>query len=185
MREPSLDGSPDVYTPLMTERFGARICPSLRHVEPTVQRRSGTDRRIHGSAGWWSDGTPDLHGACRAGHVSKRQNLGPKFGMRLDRLDFQGWKRRSVQMYVASHELIIVLCGVSSDQEVGKNAARAQVAMFPAPFRVTSEGVACGSPHPLTSSQSIAIPVSSKNVFTNFSVRPGRRSVRRRPGRPR
>ncbi len=53
-------------------------------------------------------------------------------------------------MYVASHELIIVLCGVSSDQEVGKNAARAQVAMFPAPFRVTSEGVACGSPHPLT-----------------------------------
>jgi hypothetical protein len=29
------------------------------HAESTVQWRSGTDRRIHDSRGWWSDGTAD------------------------------------------------------------------------------------------------------------------------------
>jgi len=73
---------------------------------------------------------------------------------------------------------------VSSDQEVGKNAARAQVAMFPAPFRVTSEALPAARHTRSPSSQSIAIPVSSKNVFTNFSVRQGAISSAK-TGRPR
>jgi len=139
------------YTPLMDGAvWGADLPKSPVMLNP--QFRGAPNRSTYS---WFRRaggrmGRRICTGHVGAGHVSKRQNLGPKFGMPIRSSRFSGLETPLVQMYVASHELIIVLCGVSSDQEVGKNAARAQVAMFPAPFRVTSEGVACGSPHPLT-----------------------------------
>jgi hypothetical protein len=53
-------------------------------------------------------------------------------------------------MDVQSQELIIVRCGVRSDQEVGKNPARAEVAMLSTSFRVTAKGIAGRSPNRFT-----------------------------------
>ena len=53
-------------------------------------------------------------------------------------------------MYVQSQESIIVLGGVSSDQEVSKNPASAKIALLSTSFRVTPEGVTGRSPNPFT-----------------------------------
>ncbi len=50
-------------------------------------------------------------------------------------------------MYVQGQEAVVVRCGVSADQKVSENAARAEVAMLSTPVRIAPEGVAGRSPH--------------------------------------
>ena len=68
---PPLDGSPDVlHSTHGRRRLGCRSAPLSRHAESTVQWRSGTNRRIHGSRGLvvgWNAGSA-------RGHVGAHHN---------------------------------------------------------------------------------------------------------------
>jgi len=99
------------YTPLMDGAvWGADLPKSPVMLNP--QFRGAPEPidvfMVPAAGGRWDAGSARGHvgaGTCQNGRTSDRSS-----GMPIRSSRFSGWKRRSVQMYVASHELIIVLC---------------------------------------------------------------------------